>query len=38
MNTRKNRFFEMCFVLTVSVVCATPMLAVMTWFLLPLEW
>lgn len=38
MKTRTNRFFEMCFVAMVSAVCATPMLAVMTWFLLPLEW
>ena len=38
MKTAKNRFFEMCFVLMASVICATPMLAVMTWFLLPLEW
>lgn len=38
MQRSKNRFIEMCFVLTASTVCAMPMLAVMTWFLLPLEW
>ena len=38
MTTRKNRFFEMFFVVMASAVCATPILAVMTWFLLPLEW
>jgi hypothetical protein len=34
----KSRFLEMCFVLTASTVCATPVLAVITWLLLPLEW
>ena len=38
MQLGKNRFIEMCFVLTASAVCASPLLAVMTWFLLPLEW
>lgn len=38
MKTARNRFFEMCFVLTASAVCATPVLAVITWFLLPLDW
>jgi len=38
MQNAKSRFLEMCFVLTASSVCAAPILAVMVWLLLPLEW
>ena len=38
MKTARNRLFEMFFVLAASVMCATPVLAVLTWFLLPLQW
>lgn len=38
MRLDRYRFFEMCFVLAVSAVCAMPVLAVATWFLLPFDW